>query len=79
VNLGSRNPLFFPLGVCNSQLNSFVYIFNYSLLDSELSSYLTLHPPIAKRALYCLVALHSDKKDKLLQEMIDVKEKKSFK
>jgi hypothetical protein len=47
---------------------------NFSLLDSELASYLTLHPPIAKRALYCMCALHSDKKDKLLQEMIDVKQ-----
>jgi hypothetical protein len=49
-------------------------IYNFSLLDSELSSYLTLHPPIAKRALYCICALHPDKKDELLEKMIDVNE-----
>ena len=43
------------------------------MLEHELKSYLTLHPPIAKRALYCLCALHPDKKDEMLQEMIDVK------
>lgn len=50
-----------------------IFIFEnfFSLLDSELSSYLTLHPPIAKRALYCLCAIHSNKKDELLQKMID--------
>ncbi|UJR22584.1 hypothetical protein I4U23_025630 [Adineta vaga] len=42
-----------------------------TLLDSELSTYLTLHPPIAKRTLYCICALHPDKKDELLQKMID--------
>ncbi|CAF3778931.1 unnamed protein product [Rotaria sp. Silwood1] len=41
------------------------------LLNSELSSYLTLHPPIAKRALYCICALNSNNKDELLQKMID--------
>jgi hypothetical protein len=46
---------------------------HFRLLDSELSSYLTLHPPIAKRALYCMCALHPDKKDEMLQKMIDVK------
>ena len=45
----------------------------FSLLDSELSSYLTLHPPIAKRALYCLCALHPDTKDEILEKRIDVK------
>jgi hypothetical protein len=51
----------------------FIFIIsNSSLLDSELSSYLTLHPPIAKRALYCICALHPDKKDELLQKLIDV-------
>jgi len=55
-----------PLIISSKQIGMF------SLLDSELSSYLTLHPPIAKRALYCLCALHSDKKDQLLQKMIDV-------
>jgi hypothetical protein len=50
--------------------NFFFYYF--SLLDTELSSYLTLHPPIAKRALYCICALHPDKKDELLQNLIDV-------
>ena len=49
-------------------------IYNFSLLDSELSSYLTLHPPIAKRALYCICALHPDKKDELLEKMNDVNE-----
>ncbi|CAF1026630.1 unnamed protein product [Adineta ricciae] len=42
-----------------------------TLLDSELASYLTLHPPIAKRALYCICALHPDTKDELLQKLID--------
>ncbi|CAF1011370.1 unnamed protein product [Adineta ricciae] len=42
-----------------------------TLLDSELSSYLTLHPPIAKRALYCMCALHPNKKDELLQKLVD--------
>ncbi|UJR26497.1 hypothetical protein I4U23_007824 [Adineta vaga] len=42
-----------------------------TLLDSELSSYLTLHPPIAKRALYCMCALHPDEKDEILQKLID--------
>jgi len=42
-----------------------------TLLDVELKSYLTLHPPIAKRALYCLCALHPTNKDELLREMID--------
>jgi hypothetical protein len=50
-----------------------ILIFNFRLLDSELSSYLTLHPPIAKRALYCICALHCDEKDEILQKMIDVK------
>lgn len=48
-----------------------------SQLDSELSTYLTLHPPIAKRALYCLCALHPDEKEDLLQKMIDVCSKKN--
>ncbi|CAM4796233.1 unnamed protein product [Rotaria magnacalcarata] len=40
-------------------------------LDAELSNYLTLHPPIAKRALYCMCALHPKEKDDLAQKMID--------
>ena len=46
----------------------------FSLLDVELKSYLTLHPPIAKRALYCLCALHPTNKDELLRQMIDVRQ-----
>ncbi|CAF0795178.1 unnamed protein product [Adineta steineri] len=42
-----------------------------TLLDTELSTYLTLHPPIAKRALYCICALHPNTKDELLQKMIE--------
>ncbi|CAF1072516.1 unnamed protein product [Rotaria sordida] len=42
-----------------------------TLLNSELSSYLTLHPPIAKRALYCICALNPNTKDEILQKMID--------
>ncbi|CAF5215204.1 unnamed protein product, partial [Rotaria magnacalcarata] len=42
-----------------------------TLLNSELSTYLTLHPPIAKRALYCLCALNPNTRDQLLQKLID--------
>ena len=48
------------------------FLQNFSLLESELSSYLNLHPPIAKRALYCMCALNCDKKDEILQNIIDV-------
>jgi hypothetical protein len=51
---------------------SMKFVFYSSLLDSELSSYLTLHPPIAKRALYCICALHPNQKDEILLKMIDV-------
>ncbi|CAF1248008.1 unnamed protein product [Adineta steineri] len=54
-----------PLIIASNQRNML------TLIDTELSSYLTLHPPIAKRALYCMCALHPDKRDELLQKMID--------
>ena len=47
----------------------------FSLLETELSSYLTLHPPIAKRALYCICALHPEKKDELLKKIVDVRKR----
>jgi hypothetical protein len=53
-------------------------VFYSSLLDTELSSYLTLHPPIAKRALYCMCALHPNTKDEFLRKMIDVKKTTIF-
>ena len=56
----------------NSHINLFFDLKNFSLLNSELSFYLTLHPPIAKRALYCICALQPDRKDQLLQTIIDV-------
>ncbi|CAF0813583.1 unnamed protein product [Rotaria sordida] len=54
-----------PLIITSNQSNML------TLLDSELSTYLTLHPPIAKRALYCICALHPNKKDDILKKMID--------
>jgi hypothetical protein len=52
-----------------NKINFFIY---FSLLDTELRSYLNLHPPIAKRALYCICALHPEKKDEIMQSIVDV-------
>ncbi|CAF2864777.1 unnamed protein product [Rotaria sp. Silwood2] len=54
-----------PLIITSNQSNML------TLLDSELSTYLTLHPPIAKRTLYCMCALHPNEKDDILKKMID--------
>jgi hypothetical protein len=55
--------------IITKEIQFFLY---FSLLDTELRSYLNLHPPIAKRALYCICALHPEKKDEIMQTIIDV-------
>ena len=53
-------------------LSPIYYHIHISCLDNELSSHLMLHPPIAKRALYCMCALHPDRKNQILRKMIEV-------
>lgn len=55
------------------KIHRIISLSHSSLLDSELSSYLTLHPPIAKRALYCMCALHANRKDEFLEKLIHVR------